>query len=170
MFNVAVEQIVKVKPPKTAVVYKALLIIGCIVAATTIPQTRTFGIIVLALFAVMTFLVFQYYNAELEYSIVDDTLTIDRIMAKSARKRCGVYTLSRAKLVARADSQDALRMNHMDVKTYDYSVGASNHDSVVIYAYNEHNELVRVFVYPDERVLHSIQNVVEKDVFKVIDF
>ena len=43
-------------------------------------------------------------------------------------------------------------------------------DSVVIYAYNEHNELVRVFVYPDERILHSIQNVVEKDVFKVIDF
>lgn len=42
MFDVAVEQIVKVKPPKTAVVYKALLIIGCIVAATTIPQTRTF--------------------------------------------------------------------------------------------------------------------------------
>lgn len=131
MFDIAVEQIVKVKPPKTAVIYKALLIIGCIVAATTIPQTRTFGIIVLALFAVMTFLVFQYYNAELEYSMVDDTLTIDRIMAKSARKRCGVYTLSRAKLVARADSQDALRMNHMDVKTYDYSVGASNHDSVV---------------------------------------
>ena len=40
MFDVAVEQIVKVKPPKTAVVYKALLIIGCIVAATTIPQTK----------------------------------------------------------------------------------------------------------------------------------
>ena len=39
-----------------------------------------------------------------------------------------------------------------------------------LYAYNEHNELVRVFVYPDERILHSIQNVVEKDVFKVIDF
>lgn len=128
MFDVAVEQIVKVKPPKTAVVYKALLIIGCIVAATTIPQTRTFGIIVLALFAVMTFLVFQYYNAELEYSIVDDTLTIDRLWQNS-KKKCGVYTLSRAKLVARADSQDALRMNHMDVKTYDYSVGASNHDS-----------------------------------------
>ena len=72
--------------------------------------------------------------------------------------------------MARADSQDELRMNYMDVKTYDYSVGASNHDSVVIYAYNEHNELVRVFIYPDERVLHSIQNVVEKDVFKVIDF
>ena len=65
MFDIAVEQIVKVKPPKTAVVYKTLLIIGCIVAATTIPQTRTFGIIVLSLFAVMTFLVFQYYNAEL---------------------------------------------------------------------------------------------------------
>ena len=35
MFDIAVEQIVKVKPPKTAVVYKTLLIIGCIVAATT---------------------------------------------------------------------------------------------------------------------------------------
>ena len=39
MFDVAVEQIVKVKPPKTAVVYKALLIIGCIVADPTIPPT-----------------------------------------------------------------------------------------------------------------------------------
>ncbi len=167
MFDIAVEQIVKVKPPKISIVYKAVLIIACIVAATTIPQTLTFGIIVLALFAAATFLVFQYYNAELEYSLVDDTLTIDRIMSKSSRKRCGVYTISRAKLVARADSQDAMRMNHMDVKTTDYSVGASNHDSIVIYAYNEHNELVRIFIYPDAEMLEAIRQTVDKSVYKV---
>ena len=49
MFDVAVEQIVKVKPPKISILYKVVLIIACVVAATTIPQTMTFGIIVLAL-------------------------------------------------------------------------------------------------------------------------
>lgn len=167
MFDVAVEQIVKVKPPKISILYKVVLIIACVVAATTIQQTMTFGIIVLALFAVATFLVFQYYNAELEYSLVEDTLTIDRIMSKSSRKRCGVYTLAKAKLVARADSQDAMRMTHMDVKTIDYSVGASNHDSIVIYAYNEHNELVRIFIYPNEELLEAIKQTVDKSVYKV---
>lgn len=167
MFDIAVEQIVKVKPPKISIFYKVVLIIACIVAATTIPQTMTFGIIVLALFAAATYLVFVYYNAELEYSLVEDTLTVDRIMSRSSRKRCGVYTLSRSKLVARADSQDALRMNHMDVKTVDYSVGASNHDSIVIYAYNEHNELVRLFIYPNEELLEAIRHTVEKAVYKV---
>ena len=93
----------------------------------TIPQTRTFGIIVLALFAVMTFLVFQYYNAEPEYSIVDDTLTIDRIMAKSARKRCGVYTLSRAKLGKSLSAGCTHAEPYGRWKTYDFiPVGTAN--------------------------------------------
>ena len=41
MFDVAVEQIVKVKPPKISILYKVVLIIACVVAATTIPQTMT---------------------------------------------------------------------------------------------------------------------------------
>lgn len=162
------EQLVKLKEPKYALVIKAVLIIACVLAATTIPRTGSFGIIVLALFVVATVFVFEYYNAELEYSIVDDMLTVDRIMAKSMRRKCGVYTLSRATLVARADSNDALRINSsMNLKTTDYSAGASNHDSVVICAYNEHNELERIFIYPNEKILEAIKEVVDKNVYKV---
>ena len=82
MFDVAVEQIVKVKPPKISILYKVVLIIACVVAATTIPQTMTFGIIVLAL-------------------------------------------------------------------------------------YNEHNELVRIFIYPNEELLEAIKQTVDKSVYKV---
>ena len=46
-------------------------------------------------------------------------------------------------------------------------MGASNHDSIVIYAYNEHNELVRIFIYPNEELLEAIKQTVDKSVYKV---
>jgi len=88
MYNVSTEQIIKVKAPKNALIFKIIMIIACILAVTTIPQTHAFGLLLFAVLVVFTVFVFRYYNAEYEYSLVDGELTVDRIMARTRRKRC----------------------------------------------------------------------------------
>ena len=118
MYNVSTEQIIKVKAPKNALIFKIIMIIACILAVTTIPQTHAFGLLLFVVLVVFTVFVFRYYNAEYEYSLVDGEFTVDRIMARTRRKRCGVYDLSKAELVAKTGSQDALRMEHRQLRTH----------------------------------------------------
>ena len=126
MYNVSTEQIIKVKAPKNALIFKIIMIIACILAVTTIPQTHAFGLLLFVVLVVFTVFVFRYYNAEYEYSLVDGELTVDRIMARTRRKRCGVYDLSKAELVAKTGSQDALRMEHRQLRTHDYTSNEGN--------------------------------------------
>ena len=77
------------------------------------------GVIILIAFLVVTVLVFEYYNAEFEYSFYDDVLSVDRIMGKTTRRHMGSYAFSRAKLVADLDSEEAIRLQHTNVHSYD---------------------------------------------------
>ena len=166
MFDVATEQIIKVKAPKAALFYKIIMIAACVLAATTIPGIGVWGVLLVILFIVATILVFDYYNAEYEYSLVDDTITVDKIMSRTVRKRCGEYNIARAKLVANYGSQDALRMEHMDLRTCDYTSNVDDEAAVVIYTYNGNNELTRIFIEPDEKMFEAIKLVATKDAFK----
>jgi hypothetical protein len=67
-----VEQLIKVKAPAVSWAYRGILIIACILAATTIPTVGVMGIVLLIAFLIVTVLVFEYYNAEYEYSFYDD--------------------------------------------------------------------------------------------------
>ena len=168
MYNVAVEQIISVTPPKKSILYKVILIIACILAVTTIPSTGLFVLLLLVVLVLFTIFVFRYYKAEYEYSLVDGELTIERIMAKTSRKRCGVYSVSKATLVARPDSNDALRLEHMDYRTSRYiSEDADNNSIVVVYTYNSKNEMERLYIQPDERMLQAIAGCVGRDVYKI---
>ena len=93
MYNVSTEQIIKVKAPKNALIFKIIMIIACILAVTTIPQTHAFGLLLFAVLVVFTVFVFRYYNAEYEYSLVDGELTVDRIMARTIRHLFGNMTV-----------------------------------------------------------------------------
>ena len=66
MFEGTVEQIVKVTAPKISVLYRVVLVIVCLIAATTIPQTGWFGVLVLVAFIFFTVYVFEHYSAEYE--------------------------------------------------------------------------------------------------------
>lgn len=160
MSEISTEQIVKVRAPKWSYLFRGVMIVACVLAATTIPQTKAFGLILLALFVVFTFFVFEYFNSEYEYSIIDDAFSVDRIMAKNQRKHCGTYDLSRATLVAQVDSQAALRMEYMNLKTMDYAAGNGNEGVYVIYTYDsDNNEQIRLFIEPDERVLNRLKEI-----------
>lgn len=59
MIEGTVEQIVKVTAPKISIFYRIILVIACLLAATTIVQTGWLGVIVLVIFI---FLRYSYLN------------------------------------------------------------------------------------------------------------
>ena len=154
MIEGTVEQIVKVTAPKISIFYRIILVIACLLAATTIVQTGWLGVIVLVIFIFFTVFVFEYYNAEYEYSYVNGSLTIDKIMAKSVRKNVGSFDLTRATLVAKVNSQEALG-------TYNCSSGVDDPGDIVIYTYdNDSNEMIRLFMLPDDSMKEAIVSAV----------
>ena len=153
MIEGTVEQIVKVTAPKISIFYRIILVIACLLAATTIVQTGWLGVIVLVIFIFFTVFVFEYYNAEYEYSYVNGSLTIDKIMAKSVRKNVGSFDLTRATLVAKVNSQEALGKARQQLRTYNSSSGVD----IVIYTYdNDSNEMIRLFMLPDDSMKEAI--------------
>ena len=111
MYNITTEQILKTKAPKQAAVFKTVMILACILAVTTIPSTYALGILLTAIFVVFTVILFKYYNAEYEYSLVDGELTIDKIMSQSMRKRCGVYNIAKAPCLRNRPARQRLEWN-----------------------------------------------------------
>ena len=152
MIEGTVEQIVKVTAPKISIFYRIILVIACLLAATTI---------VLVVFIFFTVFVFEYYNAEYEYSYVNGNLTIDKIMAKSVRKNVGSFDLTRATLVAKVNSQEALGKARQQLRTYNCSSGVDDPDDIVIYTYdNDSNEMIRLFMLPDDSMKEAIVSAV----------
>ncbi len=166
-YSSSVEQLIKTKAPKTAGLYKGIAVVAAILSITTIPAVGTFGILLFAIFVGVIVLLSKYYNAEYEYSLTDGELTVDKIMSQSWRKRCGVYNIQRAELIAYTDSQDALRLERKELRTNDYTANDGSEGVVVVYAYNQDNESERIFLQPDERMLEALAAAAPKGAYKV---
>ncbi|MDD3239767.1 MAG: DUF6106 family protein [Lachnospira sp.] len=169
MDNLPVEYLIKAKAPKSALPFKIIMILACILAAITVPTMMMFGFMLTILLIVFTVFLFRHYNFEYEYSLMEGELTIDRITSQSTRKRCGVYDISKATLIAKPDSQDALRLSYQKLRNADYTSNMEENkdQAVVIYTYDESNELVRIFIEPNEAMLDAIKKSVPKTAYKV---
>lgn len=168
MYNVSVEQILKTKAPGKSVFFKLIMILACILAATTIPSTYALGILLLAVLIIFTVLLFKFYNAEYEYSLTEGELTVDKIMARSMRRRCGTYNVARATLITNVDSQEALRMEYKKLRTVSYTANTGMENVVVMYTLDNQNEMMRIYLQPDERMLEAFQAVAARDAYKVL--
>ena len=162
MYNITTEQILKTKAPKQAAVFKTVMILACILAVTTIPSTYALGILLTAVLVVFTVILFKYYNAEYEYSLVDGELTIDKIKSQSMRKRCGVYNIAKASMLAKPTCQAALGMEHKKLRTAEYTSNTAPEKTVVLYTMDASNEMVRIILEPDEKMLEALRAGVPK--------
>ena len=158
MYNITTEQILKTKAPKQAAVFKTVMIL----AFTTIPSTYALGILLTAVLVVFTVILFKYYNAEYEYSLVDGELTIDKIMSQSMRKRCGVYNIAKASMLAKPTCQAALGMEHKKLRTSEYTSYTAPEKTVVLYTMDASNEMVRIILEPDVKMLEALRAGVPK--------
>lgn len=153
MENISIEQIIKVNPPKYVKVLKPVMVVLCVFSLAFI--LTIFGIFLTVGLIFLTVVVFHYYDAEYEYTLVEKELTIERIVAKSYRRKCGEYNLSRMEIMAPLGSDKLARSENGDFKTYDYSSNTDRSKTYVLFA-PCNNEMVRLIFEPDERMKQTI--------------
>ncbi len=85
--------------------------------------------------AVLTYFVGLYIYVEYEYIFVDGELTIDRILAKSKRKRMEVLELSKVEIIAPLNSHKLDGFAHRNYREYDYTSKERTRDSHIFVLY-----------------------------------
>lgn len=156
MDNIRIEQLFKVNPPKNAKIWKGIMIL-LVIASGYLLFTK-YGLIGLAamiVFIIGTVVLFQYYDAEYEYTLVENTLTIDRIFSKSHRRNCAEYDLMQMEALAPAGSDSISSYEKRTMKRVDYSSNTDGAKTYILFVQGK-NEMIRVVLEPNEEMKEAI--------------
>lgn len=147
------EQLVKRKATGTTVLAKAGLVI-LTAASFILVMHIPFAIIVPLLLIALDVYLFRNMDVEYEYLFVNGELDIDKIMAKSRRKRVFSTDVSELELLAPSESSE-LRLIKAD-KTHNYSTGVAGHktyDLIVI----QKGQKIKIIFEPNETILKGFK-------------
>lgn len=108
---------------------------------------------------------FAYMNADIEYEYLylDKEISIDKVMAKSRRKRLVSYDVDRMEILAPVKSYHLDSYKNRTLKTVDYSSGEETQPDkryIMIYEGN-----VKVLMEPSAEMIKAIQMVAPRKVF-----
>ena len=104
-------------------------------------------------------------DLEYEYLYLDRELTVDKVMAKSKRKRAAVYSLDKMEIVAPVKSWHLDNFkNRQTSKNVDYSSGEEKQPDKRFVFYYEGNQ--KVIFEPSEEMVKAMQFVAPRKVFK----
>ncbi len=120
MNDAYVEWLVKRKTPGYVFLVKGLLIFLCIFAfflSAMIP----FGFVILLLAIGAAYFIFPMLSVEYEYLVVNDQMSIDKIMGQKRRKRVWEGSLEQVEILAPLDSYLLKDAEKKDMKALDFS-------------------------------------------------
>ena len=114
---------------------------------------------------ILAYFVMQNTDLEYEYALVEKSLDIDKIMAKTRRKHLKSYDLSEADLIAPlTSSRMAYYNNNGQLKTVDYSSGSGN-GTVFAIIIKDSGETARVLFEPDAPMAEAMQRMLPSKCF-----
>ena len=106
---------------------------------------------------------FAYMNADLEYEYlyIDKEISIDKVMAKSRRKRIAVYDVQRMEVFAPVKSYHLDAFKNREMKSVDYSSRMDdNKKYMMVYEGN-----LKIFLEPSPEMVKAIQMVAPSKLF-----
>lgn len=157
------EWLVKRRDPSYAVPVKGLMILilaaSVFLALTTLP-----GILLAIAAAAATYLVFINLSVEFEYLFVEGDLSVDRILAKTRRKKVVECKKDEIQIVAPSDSYLLKDHEKSGMKVYDCSskTGAKTYSLI----FRRGSECIKVIFEPNERMLRSMRNYIPGKLIK----
>ena len=102
-------------------------------------------------------------NIEYEYLYLEREISVDKVMAKSRRKKVGTFSMEQMELFAPLNSHRLDSYRNMNTKTLDYSSGIANQPErryMMIY-----NGNTKVILEPNEAMIKAVQSVAPRKVF-----
>lgn len=149
------EWLVKRKTPAYAIPLKILMVIICVLSVL-FAMVSAVGMIVMVVALVGAYFLFPYLSLEFEYLVVNDQLTIDKVMGKSKRKRAWEGNMNEAQIIAPVDSYMVKDYEKQGMKVLDFS---SHQPGAKVYAIIHQNgsEAVKVLFEPNDKILSCLR-------------
>lgn len=163
MSDTYVECLVKAKSSVMAVFLKLLLIVIAVISFLGILIGISLAIIPCLLAAAGAYFVNMYTDLEYEYLYLDKELVVDKVMAKSKRKRVATYTLDRMEILAPIKSYHLDNYKNRTVKEKDYSIGQVLQPDLRYAMYYEGGE--KIILSPSPEMIKIMKNAAPRKVF-----
>lgn len=162
MNDAYVECLVKQKTSLKAKFFKVFLIVLAVLCFLAVPFIYiAFFLMLLA--AGGAYLVHMFTNLEYEYLYLDRELVVDKVMAKSRRKRVATYSLDRIEILAPIKSHHLDNYNNRSVKIKDYSIGEELKPDLRYAMYYEGGE--KIILSPSPELIQVMRNVAPRKIF-----
>ena len=147
-------------------VYKFMKVLLIMLAVVFFLFAMVYGLLpfILAVAAgVGAYLVGIFTDLEFEYLYLDRELTIDKVMAKSRRKRIGTYSLDRIEILAPIKSYHLDNYKNRQAKVKDYSIGEELQPDRRYVMFYEGGE--KILLSPSEDLIKAMRNKSPRKVF-----
>lgn len=148
----------------------------CLIAASllflwaTISVTGVFKIIsavLLIIFGIITIIIITNKNIEYEYDYTNGSLEIAKIIDNSKRKKVVTIESNELKLVAPLGTNEALKFDHVKLKTYDCSANDPNVKTYIMVAHSEaKGNDFKVIFNPSEKLLNAMKKYNKRDIYE----
>lgn len=116
-----------------------------------------------ALSGVAAYFISMNADLEYEYLYLDREITIDKVMARTKRKRVAKYDLERMEIFAPVRSYRLDDYKNRSVKTYDYSSGEEKQPDTRYAMYYDGS--VKVILEPNADMVRAMKNIAPRKVF-----
>ncbi len=147
--------------------------LGKVLKVLLIAMTVFFGLATL-IFGLFSFVLavaagigayFAHLNADLEYEYLylDKEVTVDKVLARTRRKRVAVYSLDRMEIFAPYRSHHLDSYRNRNVKVKDYSIGEEQQPDLRYAMYYEGGEMA--LFSPNEAMVKAMKNASPRKVF-----
>lgn len=102
-------------------------------------------------------------NIEYEYLYLEREISVDKVMAKSRRKKAGTFSVEQMEILAPLNSHRLDSYRNMNTKTLDYSSGIANQPErryMMVYSGG-----TKVILEPNAEMIKAVQSVAPRKVF-----
>ena len=158
-----VEQIVAIKKTiKTWILYflVALVAISLMTFIFYFPYTRGMFIVFDALIIFGVFKLYSLFNIEYEYIITNSTMDIDKIIAKSSRKRVLSFDLTAVQRIEKYTGKLP-----PDIQNDCFFACNPSDSNAYVLRYKQEGKPQKAFVFaPDERMISGMKNFLPKHI------
>lgn len=163
MSETYVECLVKVKSRILLKLLKYLLIGLTAVFVLLMLMGVVVAILAGAVTGIGAYFLNLYSDLEYEYLYLDKELVIDKVMAKSKRKRVATYQVDRMEIMAPIHSYRLDNYKNRQVNLRDYSIGEELKPDLRYAVYYEGGE--KLILSPSEQMIKAIRNVAPRKIF-----
>lgn len=104
----------------------------------------------------------MFCDSEYEYLYLDREITVDKVLAKTKRKRVATFNVDRMEILAPVNSYHLDGFKNRDVKSVDFSAGETQPESRYVMYYEGGQ---KVLLTPNEEMIKAVKNVAPRKVF-----